>query len=71
MSASQDFSRRFFAEFIAMRIRAWKLNEREDRAAGVAAAQDAAPASNSPGTADAAAIEARRGLIPRLGTPGL
>ena len=73
MSASQDFSRRFFADFIATRIRAWKLGELENRTGGgaVAAHDPSHPASPLPGTADAAAHDARRRMIPRLGTPGL
>ena len=72
MSVNPDFSRRFFADFIASRIRAWAQEEGEIRPASRAAAQavDGDPTRLQAGAIDDAPIDEPRGLLPGLGSPG-
>jgi hypothetical protein len=70
MSATHDFSRRFFADFIASRIKAWGLEEGGSRSASRTAAIVAggAPTRVEAGDVDTAPIDERRGLRPGLGS---
>jgi hypothetical protein len=73
MSANHDFSRRFFADFIASRIKAWSLGEGGSkparRAAAVAADSDPNPLRT--GAGDPTSIDEPRGLLPTLGSSGV
>lgn len=70
MSVSQDFSRRFFADFIASRIRAWSLEEGEGRPTGrpVAGVIPDGGTRVDSGASDPASIDEPRGLIADLGS---
>jgi hypothetical protein len=70
MSATNDFSRRLFADFIASRIKAWGLE------GGVSRTIDRVPApavEDDPSrieTHAADAVEQPRGLLPGFGSSG-
>jgi hypothetical protein len=70
MNASSDFSRRFFADFIASRVKAWTLEEGKSRPASRPHAPGAA---EDPARAEARPADAidRRGLLPGLGSSGV
>jgi hypothetical protein len=72
MSATHDISRRFFADFIASRIKAWAREEggSQPRGRAVAASDDGDPTRNETSLGDAAAIDEDRGLLPGLGSSG-
>ena len=72
MSVNHDFSRRFFADFIASRIKAWALEEGGSRPASRAAAvaADNAPTQLGTGADDPDSIDEPRGLLPTLGSSG-
>jgi hypothetical protein len=70
MSATNDFSRRFFADFIATRIKAWSLEEggsRPSRRSPAEATEDD-PAHVETHAADP--VDRPRGLLPGLGPSG-
>ncbi len=70
MNASNDFSRRFFADFIALRVKAWSLEKGKSRPTSrphaPGAGEDPARAETRPGDA----ID-QRGLPPGLGSSGV
>jgi hypothetical protein len=72
MSATNDFSRRFFADFIATRIKARGTDECGSRPArrGGAARAPGDPARVDPRSAETAPIDLPRGLRPGLGSSG-
>ena len=67
MSVNHDFSRRFFADFIASRIKAWALEEGGSRPASRAAAvaADSAPTQLGTGADDPDSIDEPRGATPQ------
>jgi hypothetical protein len=70
MSTTHDFSRRFFADFIASRIKAWGLEESGSRPASrtAAVATDGDPTRVETGSVDTASIDETHGLLPGLGS---
>jgi hypothetical protein len=64
MSATHDFSRRFFADFIASRIRAWKLEGGESRPTPRTLA---AVAEHRPNALERDSSDARHRSTPRTG----
>jgi hypothetical protein len=70
MSATKDFSRRFFADFIATRIKAWSLEEGGARPVSRTPAEgtedDQAQVENH--TSDP--VDRPRNLLPGLGPSG-
>jgi hypothetical protein len=76
MSANSNFSRRFFADFIASRIRAWKLEGARSEAPGRCAAQGSGGStaggklqSDTEARRDAAGSDIRRPRLPDLTDP--
>lgn len=72
MSATHDISRRFFADFIASRIKAWAREGggSQPRGRSVAGSDDGDPARDETAVVDAATIDEERGLLPGLGSSG-
>jgi hypothetical protein len=70
MSTTHDFSRRFFADFIASRIKAWNLEESGSQPASQApeAVRDGDPTRVETGNVDTASIDEPHGLLPGLGS---
>ena len=68
MSATHDFSRRFFADFIASRIKAWGLEESGSQPASRTAAivADGDPTRGEVDNIVTSPIEEPRGLLPGL-----
>lgn len=72
MSVSQDFSRRFFADFIASRIKAWTLEEGATQPSirDPSAVVDEAASRNEPSSIEPPPLEKTGGLIVGLGSSG-
>jgi hypothetical protein len=72
MSASNDFSRRLFADFVATRIKAHAMQAGGARPLrrGGAARAEGIPARLDPGASGTPPIDRPRGLIPGLGSTG-
>lgn len=72
VSIPQDFSRRFFDDFIASRIKAWSREEGATRPAGriVRSASGVTPNPAEPDAVDGVPIDEPGGLIPGLGAAG-
>ena len=72
MSATNDFSRRLFADFIATRIKAHATQEGRSRPLRRGGAPRAAgdPVPVDPQPPETAPIDLPRGLIPGLGSAG-
>lgn len=66
MSVPQDFSRQFFADFIASRVKAWALGEGDSRPPSrfARAASKVDPSPARPDSTDPAAVEEPSGRIP-------
>jgi hypothetical protein len=72
MNANHSFSRRFFGDFIASRIKAWRLERvNAEPSAGSPAHHPAgkAPRPDTESRPDAAARENRHTLLPGLAEP--
>ena len=71
MSATNDFSRRLFADFIATRIKARGTDEGGSRPSRRRPARaEGEPARVDPRSAETAPIDLPRGLLPGLGSSG-
>jgi hypothetical protein len=70
MSTTHDFSRRFFADFIASRIKAWNLEAGGSPSASQVpeTITDGDPTRVETGNVDTASIDEPHGLLPHLGS---
>jgi hypothetical protein len=68
MSATHDFSRRFFADFIASRIKAWSLEGGGSRPASRITAAGVEDDPDRIETHAADPVDQPRGLLPGLGS---
>jgi hypothetical protein len=70
MNATKDFSRRFFADFIATRIKAWSLEEGGARPSSRTPAEGTAADPAHVETHAADPVDRPRGLLPGMGPSG-
>jgi hypothetical protein len=70
MNATKDFSRRFFADFVATRIKAWGLEEGGSRPASRTNAEKTGDDPARVETDAADRVDRPRGLLPGLDSSG-